>query len=107
MASQVAVRNSLALFTLLAVGACASGPQHDQAGNVYPFACRGELSGGTIVRVPANDPRITVVVTRPHTHALATRWPDGTIYVSDNLTGWRYDDAVRHERCHALLGAWH
>jgi hypothetical protein len=86
-------------------------PAVDQAGNVYPVECRRDLSD-----VQA---RVVPVDAMPSTHGAVFVPSIGgrtdIILVSRRLGGWKYDDAVRHERCHALMaklypstgGQWH
>lgn len=86
-------------------------PATDQAGNVYPIECRRDLSD-----VQA---RVVPVDALPGTH-LAVYVPSighrtDIILVNRKLSGWKYADAVHHERCHALMaklypetkGQWH
>lgn len=87
-------------------------PAFDQAGNAYPVECRRDLSDIKALVVPVDG--------FPHQRQLAQYVPsiggkNDIILVSRRLGGWKYDDAVHHERCHALIlklhpetgGQWH
>jgi hypothetical protein len=103
------------LTTILCVVAlpvmAAEFPATDQMGNVYPEPCRRDLSD-----VQA---RVVPVDAIPGNH-LAVYVPSighktDIILVSRKLGGWKYADAVHHEKCHALMaklypstgGQWH
>jgi hypothetical protein len=104
------------LTTILCVVAlpvmAAEFPATDQAGNVYPVECRRDLSDVPALIVPVDS------FPNPNMQALWTPSIGGRsdiILVSRRLSGWKYADAVHHERCHALMaklypetkGQWH
>jgi hypothetical protein len=87
-------------------------PAVDQAGNVYPEACRRDLSDVQARVVPVDgfpDPRMQALYVPSIGHRT------DIILISRRLSGWKYDDAIHHERCHALMarlypetgGQWH
>jgi hypothetical protein len=87
-------------------------PEFDQAGNRYPEACRRDLSDVQALVVPVDgfpDPRMQAL----WTPSIGGR--TDIILVSRRLSGWKYADAVHHEKCHALMaklypstgGQWH
>lgn len=91
--------------------AAAEYPATDQMGNVYPQECRRDLSD-----VQA---RVVPVDAMPNSHGAvfvpSVGGMTNIILVSRRLGGWKYTDAVHHERCHALMarlypetkGQWH
>jgi hypothetical protein len=87
-------------------------PAVDQAGNVYPVECRRDLSDVQALIVPVDG------FPNPNMQALYVPSIGGAtdiILVSRRLGGWKYADALHHERCHALMarlypetgGRWH
>jgi hypothetical protein len=100
------------LFAFALPVMAAEYPATDQAGNIYPAECRRDLSDVRALVVPVDgfpDPRMQAL----WTPSIGGR--TDIILVSRRLGGWRYDDAIRHERCHALMarlypatgGQWH
>lgn len=104
----------LALAAALLLGACATSPDvapFDQVGYMYPMKCRGDLSWvkADVRVVPRTVMR---AASPPGYEALGMTFQRGPgepalIWISDHLSGWRYDDALRHERCHVVAGHWH
>ena len=87
-------------------------PEFDQAGNRFPPECRRDLSDIKALIVPVDG------FPNPNMQALYVPSIGGSadiILVSRKLAGWKYTDAVHHERCHALMaklypatgGRWH
>ena len=106
---------TLALCALSASAvAAAEYPATDQSGNVYPVECRRDLSdvAATVIRgdlgTVGNQKRLGL-----WSPSIGGR--TDVIMIERNLSGWKYDDALRHERCHALMaklypatgGQWH
>ncbi len=89
----------------------AFGQTHDQVGHAYPIECQGDLSWvkADIVRVPQNDPYLQMLApfNRPNLARVNLSTNPPRIVVSDRLSGWKYDDALRHELCHVVAGNWH
>jgi hypothetical protein len=85
-------------------------PATDQMGHVYPQECRRDLSDVQARVVPADLPDTHLAMYVP-----SIGHKTDIILVSRRLSGWRYEDALRHERCHALMaklypstgGQWH
>ena len=112
----------LALLALCAcaISACASQPDTDQANNVYPVECRGDLSSVDVLvdwRSPDAMEALAVglgldggIGTGPK---LLGRWEPASgqlremIVLDNSLAGWKRTDALRHERCHALWAKLH
>lgn len=88
------------VFLALMLAGC-SMPAQDQVGNFYPLVCQEPL---TAMWQEASYP---VVIDEDRPGYLAGLTFGGTIFISPKLRGWRYDDAVRHELCHAVVGDWH
>lgn len=87
-------------------------PEFDQAGNRFPPECRRDLSDVPALIVPVDgfpDPRMQALYVPSIGHK------SDIILISRRLGGWKYADAVHHERCHALMaklypetgGRWH
>lgn len=89
----------------LVCSACAAQPSVDQSQNAYPPECRGDLSGISAVIIRADLGRDA------NGRKRLGWWMPGiavdTIMIDSGLSGWRYDDAVTHERCHSRMNALH
>lgn len=97
------IRAAAIILALAASGADAADyPATDQSGNVYPVECRRDLSDvpATVIRgdLGAVAGRRRLGLWSPSAGVL----PD-LIMISDRLGGWKYDDALRHEKCHSLM----
>jgi len=114
----------------LALAGCAGhGPvdghgAYDQAGNRYPAACMTDLSAMVTDGTARVEQRPQAEIQRRgdalrifgSARAIAMIEPimeagDGgrfLILIDETVTGWRYDDALRHELCHIVAGPrWH
>jgi len=92
------------LFAFALPVMAAEYPATDQAGNAYPAECRRDLSAIKALIVPVDG------FPNPNMQALYVPSIGGSadiILVSRKLTGWKYTDAVHHERCHALMAKLH
>jgi hypothetical protein len=92
--------------------AAADYPVRDQANNIYPAECRRDLSDVQALIVPVDgfpNPNMQALYVPSIGHRT------DIILVSRRLSGWKYADAVHHEKCHALMaklypatgGQWH
>lgn len=90
----------LLVLAIVATSSCAE-VIHDQQGNYYPAACTVPL---TKMLADAGYPE---VLHENREGYLAGVRVDGKIFISPELKGWRYDDALRHELCHKIAGPWH
>ena len=87
------------------------GPITDQVGNVYPKECRGDLSW---MDAPFHNVSREWLAERkvkfgaaPGERVLAVTFARHSFVIDETLSGWQRDDAIRHERCHVLVGNWH
>lgn len=99
--------------------AAAEYPVTDQSGNVYPVECRGDLLDVkvTVIRVDSAELQVgnPFMGKRLGMFVPSIGGKTDVVIIDKNLWGWKYDDALRHERCHALMaklhpetgGAWH
>lgn len=102
---------AIAVFLLAAsLTACASpeGSIIDQAGNVYPPICRGDLSKveATITFKSRKWMSEEAEILGVHNRILGETHGNH-IVIDDSLRGWKREDAIRHELCHVLAGEWH
>jgi len=121
LAVLVSVCWTVAVIVVVAVLAGCAAPTpwgygRDQAGNVFPEDCRQDLSW---VQVPVfRQPREKLNEAYAARGGMMRRGDSvngiyievGTaafIMIADDLSGWRYDDTLHHERCHAIVGDWH
>lgn len=115
-----AVRRAMLVALMLTAAAPSCAPvsdDRDYAGNVYPPACRGDLSHIPVSFIPSANiaalMRFWNAAPTPLNggtpHGITLHHVDGTAtaYVDEALRGWKRDDIVRHERCHVLVGGWH
>jgi hypothetical protein len=103
-------RPAIAILLAASLTACASheGPLTDQAGNVYPPQCRGDLSKveATITFKPRQWMAEEAAILGYEGRILGETWGNH-IVIDDSLRGWKREDTLRHERCHLLMGQWH
>lgn len=104
---------------LVGVGCAGKAPweyDRDVVGNIWPEACRRDLSEDPRVKaaIVARWPRATLEASFPNRKprtSINGRWVRvaglDLIAIADDLTGWRYDDALQHEFCHVVAGNWH
>ena len=109
------IREPLAVIGLLMLGACET-PKDVGRQYVLPEQCQGDLN-----RYPRVANAIIVRVPRNVLDATAGNLPDGFTYngryigvvgadiiqIPSDLSGEKYDDALRHEQCHIIAGQWH
>lgn len=99
-----------ASFLLLALAGC-GGPDVDQAGHLYPAACSPEAVAAVrvpLLAVPSDSPllpRFNGLTTLGYTHSIGG--VPVLMVVDQHLGGWKAKDAIRHEKCHVISGAWH
>jgi hypothetical protein len=98
---------------------------YDQAGNIYPLVCLGHIEDGLDVDIqPVSHATLQAMLPpgTPPFIELRGHWTgpakgsvhrDGTILIDRELTPHLYNDAVRHEMCHAKMyrltgsASWH
>jgi len=104
-------RWAIALVAFSLGGCSTDGPITDQVGNVYPRECRGDLSW---MDAPFHDVSREWLAERtakfggsPGDRILGVTFARHSFVIDETLTGWHRDDAIRHERCHVLVGNWH
>lgn len=101
-----------ALLLALALAGCASVPDTDQAGNLYPPQCAGDLAWVSTPVVEASPADMAKLADGIHLGTQKRLWGYYSealriILIDKMLGGWKRADALRHERCHAIAGHWH
>jgi hypothetical protein len=102
---------AMALAALTLTGYATDGPFTDQVGNVYPRECQGDLSWmdapfDTVSREWLAERRAKFRAA-PGDRILGVTFARHSFVIDETSTGWHRDDAIRHERCHVLIGNWH
>jgi hypothetical protein len=101
-----------ALWLLLPLVACSSPIEEaatDQFGNVYPLACRRDLSFVTAPVIPTSPQILAQVAEKrglPKDYRLMGLSGTGLIMIDDTVLGWKRDDLIHHERCHMVAPEW-
>ncbi len=110
-------------LTILFLVGCASPPPWtyatDAAGRVYPAECRHDLGAETkdvgVLPMPRREltARVEALTGVTFTNGTTvngfTRQVAGAtvIWIADDLSGWRYEDTLFHERVHVCMAALH
>lgn len=89
------------------------GYGRDQAGNVFTEDCLQDLSWVQVpvLRVPRKFLDTLYARQIGPGETLNGHYTEdsgaGQIFIADDMHGWRYEDTLHHERCHAIAGEWH
>ena len=96
---------------LLLAGCVATGEvQYDTQGRLYPEQCRGDLSwvNAKIEHRPLSE--MPEARGYPGEKTAGGGYLNRTpplIILANEIPADEMDDAIRHERCHIIAGAWH
>ncbi len=103
----------IALIASIFLAGCLTTGSRDQSGNVYPEVCRGELvCNGEKCNLAGHEFAIRNVspqempLGRNGRPAIGFFQLDTKMSLISTASPNRWD-TVRHEGCHAILGAWH
>ena len=91
--------------------------RQDQVGNIFPAWCTLETLASINLPIVRATPQQLNESNKNFNAQIVALWIPGLeiIMVSDRLAGWKYDDALEHEKCHSLTnklypetkGQWH